>query len=160
MLVSPVGVVDQEGERPLVGQPHAQPVQAVKTRKQAVVRSSSIGDLLEQRPRQPGRTCEEPFALARRQGLDARRQQLNDHAERELAFHHAAARAKDRHPLCLGELCGLVQQRTLADPGRPLHHHHPPRAGYGGSQRVADLLKLRVALEQMGAPVQIRHPAP
>ena len=74
MLVSPVRVVDQEGERPFVGQPRAQPMQSVETREQAVVRSSSIGDLLEQRPRQPRRTCEEPFALARRQGLDARRQ--------------------------------------------------------------------------------------
>ena len=80
--------------------------------------------------------------------------------KRELALHHAATRAENRHPRCLGQLRGLVQQRTLADPGRSLDHHDPARAGCGGVQRIADLLQLRLALEQVGAPVQIRHPAP
>ncbi len=160
MLVGPMRIVDEEGKRPLVGQPRAQPVQAVKTCEQAIVGGRSIGNLLEQRPRQSRGTCEDPFALALCQRLDARRQQLNHHAEYELALHHGAARAKNCHPLCLGQLRGLVQQRTLADPGRSLDHHDPARAGCGGAQRIADLLQLRLALEQMGAPVQIRHPAP
>ena len=77
---------------------------------------------------------ESPFTLAVRERLDARRQQLDHDAERELALHHAAARAKNRHPLGLGQLRGRSEQRALADPGRSLDHHDPPRAGRGGAR--------------------------
>ena len=74
MLVCPVRIVYEEGKRPLIGQPHAQPVQAVKPCEQAIVGGRSIGNLLEQRPRQSRGPCEDPFALALCQPFDARRQ--------------------------------------------------------------------------------------
>ena len=71
MLVGPVRIVDEEGERPLVGQPRAQPVQAVESCEQAIVGGGSVGNLLEQRARQSRGTCEDPFALALCERLDA-----------------------------------------------------------------------------------------
>ena len=65
MLVRPVRVVDEQGERPLLGQPRAQPVQAVEAREQAIVRGRSVGHLLEQRARQSRGAREGPFTLAR-----------------------------------------------------------------------------------------------
>ena len=43
MLVGPVRIVDEEGKRPLVGQPRAQPVQAVKPCEQAIVGAARSG---------------------------------------------------------------------------------------------------------------------
>ena len=71
MLVRPVRVVDEHGERALLRQPRAQPVQPVEPREQAVVAGRAVGDLLEQRARQPRGAGERPCALALGERLDA-----------------------------------------------------------------------------------------
>ena len=153
-------IVDDQGQRPLFGQPRAEPVKAVESCEQAIVRGRSVGNLLEQRARQSRGAREGPFTLAVRERLDARGQQLDHDAERELALQHAAARAQDRHLLRLGQLRGRSEQRALADPGRSLDQHDPPRAGRGDAQRTADLRQLGLTLQQGGSALEIRHPAP
>ena len=64
LLVGPVRIVDEHGERLLLGQPRAQPVQAVESCEQAIIRSRSVGNLLEQRARKSRGTCKDPFTLA------------------------------------------------------------------------------------------------
>ncbi len=151
LRVRPVRVVDEQGERALLGQPRAQPVQAVEAREQAVVGGRPVGDLLEQRAREPRGARERAFTLAALEPLDARREQLDHHAEREVALHHAAARAEHRHPARLGQRGGLAHQRALADPGRTLDHQDPAGTGGGGAQRGADLLQLGLPLQQRGS---------
>ena len=159
VLVGPVRVVDQQGERPLLGQPCAQPVQAVEAGEQAIVRGRPVGHFLEQRARQSRGTGEGPFTLARRQPLDTRRQQPDHHAERELALHHAAARVQHGHPSRHRQLRGLSEQGALADPGRALDHHDRTRAGRRGAERPADLFQLGRALQQVGSRVRVRRRA-
>ena len=91
-------------------------------------------------------------AVAVRERLDDRCQELDHHAEREFALHHAATGPEDGHALCLGQLRGRREQRALADPRRSLDHDDPARAGRGGAQRPTDLLELGLALQQA------RHP--
>ena len=97
LLIGPVRVVDDQGERLLFCQPHAQPVQAVEPREQPIVCGRSVGYVLEKRARQPGGAREGLLTLAVRERLDARRQELDDHTERELALQHAAACAEHGH---------------------------------------------------------------
>jgi hypothetical protein len=116
-------------------------------------------NVLEQRPRQSRGACERPFALAIRERLDARRQQLDDHAERELALHHATTRTQDGHPAGLGKLRGLGHQRALTDPGCPLDHDGRTGSGRRRAQRRVDLGQFGVAFDQLGSGFQVRHPA-
>ena len=71
LRVRPVRVVDEQGERALLGQPRAQPVQTVEAREQPVVRGRPVGDLLEQRSRESGGARERAFTT--RDGRAARR---------------------------------------------------------------------------------------
>jgi len=143
--VRPVRIVDQQGERALLRQPRAQPVQPVEPREQAILAGRPVGNLLEQRARQPCRAREGLVTLALRERLDHRRQKLEHHAERELALHRSAPRTEDGHPA--GHLHGLSQQRALADAGRSLDHDDPSRTGHGPPERAADLLQLGLTLQ-------------
>ena len=60
--------------------------------------------------RKSGGAREDPVALGLRERLDARSQELDHDAERELALHHTTARAKKSHLLSLGELRRLSEQ--------------------------------------------------
>ena len=157
MLVGPVRVVDEQGERHRLGQPRAQPVQAVEAREQAVVRGRAVGDVLEQRAGQSGGAGEQLLALRRRERFDARREQLYHHAECELFLHDAAARTQHDHPAGLRQRRGLVHQRALADAGRALDHDHPAGAARCRAERAGDLLQLALALQEVGPAAQIRH---
>ena len=132
MLVGPVRVVDEQGERDGLGEPRAQPVQAVEAREEALVGRRAVGDVLEQRASEPGRAGEQLLAHRGAERLDARRQQLYHHAERELSLHDAAARTEHDHASGLRERRGLVHQRALADPGRALDHDDPAGPGRRG----------------------------
>ena len=61
-LIGPVRVVDEQGERDGLGEPRTQPVQAVEAREEALVGRRAVGDVLEQRARQPGRAGEQLLA--------------------------------------------------------------------------------------------------
>ena len=87
MLVGPVRVVDEQGERNDLGEPSAQPVEAVEAREEALVGRRAVGDVLEQRASQPGRAGEQLLAHGGAERLDARRQQLYHQAESELSLH-------------------------------------------------------------------------
>ncbi len=160
MLVGPVRVVDEQRERHRLGQPRAQPVQAVEAREQAVVGGGAVGDLLEQRAGEPGGAGEELLALGRRERFDARREQLYHHAECELFLHDAAARTQHHHPAGLGQRRGRVHQRALADAGRALDHDHSAGAARSGAERIADLRQLGLALQEVGPAGQVRHVTP
>ena len=144
-------VVDEEGEWALVGQPRAQPVQPVEPGEEAILGGSAVRYLLEQRASQSCGARERAIALDVGERLDGRRQQLEHDPERELALHRGAARAEDRHPGRAGLPRGRAEQRALADPGRPLDHRQPARAGRGGAQRAADPVQLGLALEKGGS---------
>ena len=148
MLVRPVRVVDEQGERPLLGQPRAQPVQPVEAREQAIVRGRAIGHVLEQRARQSGGARERPLTLAVGERLDGRRQQLDHDAERELALQHAAARAQHVHPLRLGELRGRAPAASSCR-SRPL-----PRSARSRPSRPR-----RCGARRRSAPARPRAPA-
>ena len=96
VLVGPVRVVDKQGERPLLGEPRAEPMQAVESREQAIVGGGPVGHLLEQRARQSRGACEGAVTTAVRERLDARRQQLDHDTEGKLPLQRSAARAQER----------------------------------------------------------------
>ena len=160
VLVGPVRVVDEQGERDRLGQPRAQPVQAVEAREQAVVGGGAVGDLLEQWASEAGGAGEQPLALRARERLDARREQLYHHAECELLLHDAAARTEHHHPAGLGQRRGRVHQRALADARRALDHDDPAGPARSGAERIADLRQLGLALQEVGPAGQVRHVAP
>ena len=160
MLVGPVRVVDEQGERVRLGQPRAQPVQAVEAREQPVVGGCAVGDFLEQRAGEAGGTREQLLALRGRERLDARGEQLYHHAECELFLHDAAARTQHDHPAGLGQCRGRVHQRALADAGRALDDDDPAGAARSGAERIADLRQLGLALQEVGPAGQIRHVTP
>ena len=157
-LVGPVRVVDEQGERDGLGEPRAQPVEAVEAREEPLVGRRAVGDVLEQRPSQPGRAGEQLLARLGAERLDARRQQLYHHAERELSLHDAAARTEHDHASGLRERRGLVHQRALADPGRALDHDDPAGPGRRGVEPAVDLRQLGFAFQQVGPRGEVRHP--
>ena len=160
VLVGPVRVVDQQGERPLLGQP---------SRTASAGRGSArTGD----RPRPPGRapprTAGAPVPRRRRRPVHARaptsRSMLG--ASSPITTPSANSRSitpprarSTAIPAASASSAASPSKRALADPGRALDHHDRARAGRRGAERTADLLQLGLALQQVGSRVRVRRRA-
>ena len=146
VLVGPVRVVDKQGERPLLSEPRAEPMQAVKSREQATVGGGQVGHLLKQGARQPRGACKGSVTTTVRERLDARRQQLDHDSEGKLPLQRSAARAQSVHARAGCQLPGRSEQRALADPRGALDDHDRARASRGALECAADVLQLGLAL--------------
>ena len=157
MFVRPVRIVDEQRERLRVGEPRAQPVEAVEAREQPIVGGRAVGNLLEQRAREArgAREQQVAIALATRSTLGASSWITTPRANsRSIA--PPRARRTPIPPDSASSAASAIG-RVLADPGRPLDHDHAARGGCRGTQRSGDLLQLGPALEQVGPPCQLRH---
>ena len=101
-----------------------------------------------QRPRtHPGDTAEQPAPLASRSRAQHRLKQLTRHAERDLLLKLRAPRAQHPKPARPRDLAYRRQQLALANPGRPLHHHHRPGPTAHPIEQTTHPRQLSLALE-------------
>ena len=127
--VSPVGIVDHQGQGALGGQVGAQPIQPVQDRERGI-RSDrrpfwervAQSRQAQQPRRHPGRSLQQAGPLLLRRTRHDRLDQLAHNPEGELSFQLGAAGPQypESHAPC--HITGRRQQHGLADPCRPLHH--------------------------------------
>lgn len=118
-LVGPVRIVDDQRDRPGLGNVGDEPLQAVQ---QADGRRGGRGDVVDRRLRMLGGAAQQ-----RPIGADSRLERLTDHPEREVALELGAASVEHRAPVERGAPTHGAQQGGLADPGGTLHEQRKAR---------------------------------
>ena len=144
-----MGVVDQQRQRPGLGQIRDQPVQAVEDHRRAIALGGSAGTAVEHGRREPGGALEH----ARTGGPQLRPQELADGGERGLHHELVAADEQRGHPALARRLGARVEQRGLSDPGRALDEHDRAASLAHPVEQLAQRIDLSAALEQA-----CRHP--
>ena len=141
--ISPVQVVDHQGDRLALGGRDDEPVDAVQDHVGRVCGLDRRGVGGEDHLGAGRRAGEQPGALGLVGGGQDGVEQLADEAEGEVLFERRGGRPQDVQPRALGPLARLAQERGLPDARRSLEEDHgalaPRGLGRGGVER-GDLL--------------------
>jgi hypothetical protein len=151
VAIGPMGIVEEEQQRPLLGEVRDQPVEAVEGREARVAAGGATAVEAEGRGRVGSNAVEELRAPRGRQVTQAMLEELARGAKRKLALELGGAGRERRHP-APGEGPRGPRQRRLADPGRALDQHHRSLSVEGAPDRLLDSGELRLALEQLWVP--------
>jgi hypothetical protein len=145
--VGPVRVVGHEEQRAAGGQVRAQPVQAVDGGELGVRARVRLGGRVDERRGQRGRAAQQLGALG---GVQRAAEQPVHQPERPRSLQRA--RAGRQHPQLArdGTAAGGIEQRRLADPGRPAHERHAAAPARRGVHQRRELGQLALSLQQRG----------
>ena len=124
-LVRPLGIVDEQHQRPPLGEIRARPVQAVQRR--VIILGGGERRLGARQQRSYQRRCaaQHLTALARREQRQRRLEQLPRYPEREVTLELVATAGEHRHRGRGRSLPRGTEQRRLADAGGTLEHREP-----------------------------------
>jgi hypothetical protein len=144
--IGPLGVVDHQRQRLLVGQRRAQPEHAVGDHHRRV--AGGHGALEEEPARGRGGAVEQSRALLLGGVAQRRLQQRADHPEGEVALQRPGDRPAHEAARVLGQRGAVLEQRALAQAGGGLEDDHAAAAGRDTADRARQDPELDRALDQ------------
>ncbi len=147
--VAPVGVVDHDRQRLLLGQVGGQPDDAVQADVADVVAVRRLVGAVEHGGRELGRAGEQALTALGGGGAQLGLEELADEAEGEVALELGADGRQHAHAVGLG--LQRLQQRGLAVARRRLDEGHAAGTAAGVFEQRAQRFQLRVALQQLHA---------